>query len=150
MAQHPAADQASLKAAKITPDARGLLAFFRARSLVGEQLGRVERLLDELGDPRFKLREAASAELAEIGIPVLPALRRQTHGADPERNRRVEACIRDIEKQRADSGALAMPAARELARLKPPEATEVLLTFLPFNEDEWVEEEVLTSLTETP
>jgi HEAT repeats len=148
LAQHPAADQAALIAAKITPDARGLLAFFRSRSLIGEQIGRVDSLLDELGDPRFKVRESASAALVELGIPVLPAMRRQSHGADPERNRRVEACIRDIERQRADLGALAMPAARELARLKPKEATEVLLTFLPFNEDEWVEEEVLTSLTE--
>ena len=147
-AQNPAADRAALTAGKITPDARGLLAFFRTRSLVGDQISRVDALLEQLGDPRFKLREAASAELVETGMPVLPVLRRQIHGADPERNRRVEACIRVIEMQRADLGALAMPAARELARLKPREATEVLLTFLPFNEDEWVEEEVLTALTE--
>ena len=88
LAQNPTADRAALSAGKITPDARGLLAFFRSRSLIGEQIGRVDTLLDQLGDPRFKVRESASAELVEVGIPVLPALRRQIHGADPERGER--------------------------------------------------------------
>jgi HEAT repeat protein len=148
LAQNPSNDEAYLRAAKITPDAKGLLQFFRSRSLRGEQVSHVERLLDDLGSGQFKVRESATSELVESGTRVLPALRGRVHDADPERRRRVEACLRDIERSHTSNVGLAMPAARMLVRLKPPGAAEVLLTFLPFNEDEWVEEEVLTALTE--
>jgi HEAT repeat protein len=148
LAQHAANDEAYLAAAKISPDAKGLLEFFRSRSLRGEQLGQVEQYLEDLADARFKVREAASEKLIQLGIPVLPALRRFAHDADPERGRRAQACIAEIELHRVGSVGLAMPAARVLAKLKPPGAMEALLIFLPFNEDEWVEEEVLTALTD--
>jgi hypothetical protein len=41
-----------------------------------------------------------------------------------------------------------MPAARVLAKLHPAGGIEALLTYLPFNEDEWVEEEILTALAD--
>ncbi len=148
MAQNPSNDEAYLRAAKITPDAKGLLEYFQSRSLRGEQIGHVEKLLDDLGNSQFKVRESATNELVDSGTRVLPALRSRIHDPDPERRRRVEACIRDIERSGATNVGLAMPAARMLVRLKPPGAADALLTFLPFNEDEWVEEEVLTALTE--
>ena len=54
----------------------------------------------------------------------------------------------EIETHPSERPGLAMPAARVLAKLKPSGAIEALITFLPFNEDEWVEEEVLTALVD--
>jgi len=37
---------------------------------------RIERLIEQLDDNQFKVREAATAELLRIGVPAMPALRR--------------------------------------------------------------------------
>ena len=118
--QHSPNDQAYLVAAKITPDANGLIAFFRSRSLRGEQLGRLERLLDDLGDNHFKVRESASKALVEVGIPALPSLRRAIGDSDPERSRRAEAC-RSAKIERASSAGNVRWLARAGAN---PGATE--------------------------
>jgi HEAT repeat protein len=146
--QHSANDQAYLKAANVEPSAEGILAYFHSHSLRGEQLTQVNQLIRDLGNVRFKVREAASHTLKTIGMPTLPALRQASKDVDPERARRAASCILDIENHRTERVGLAMPAARVLARLRPPGAVEALLTYLPFNEDEWVEEEILTALTE--
>ncbi len=146
--QHSANDQAYLKSANVEPSAEGILAFFRSHSLRGEQIARVDQLLRDLGNVRFKVRESACQELKAIGIPTLPALRRTLRDLDPERSRRAGFCILEIENHRTERVGLAMPAARVLAKLRAPGAVEALLTYLPFNEDEWVEEEILTALTD--
>jgi HEAT repeat protein len=147
-AQVPPSDQAYLKSSKIEPTAAGILEYFRSHSLRGEQIARMELLVKELGDLSYKTREAARTGLLKLGVPALPTLRRSLRDPDPERARRAASCILDIENARTERVGLAMPAARVLAKLKPPGAIEALLIYLPFNEDEWVEEEILTALTD--
>jgi RNA polymerase sigma factor (sigma-70 family) len=76
----------------------------------------VGRLIDRLGSPRFKDREAATNALAQIGEPALPSLRRAAAAAkDLETLRRVEKLIRAIEGRwelrRFDGHADAVPGA---------------------------------------
>ena len=132
-AQHPAADRAALVAAKITPDGPGLIAFFSLSiSLIGEQISfRTERLLYNLGDPRFKAPESAvAAELIGLGLSALPVLRTHEHGPDPERSRRVEA-MHPRNRTAAFRRVGYMPAAREVGSIETTrlEATKALLTF---------------------
>lgn len=146
--EQESADEKLLLAAGVETDGRGLIAFFRSRSLLDEDLVRLESLLDGLGAPNYKARAAASARLVEVGSAALPALRIRVKHVDPEIARRAEACISEIEHQPRGAIAVIMAATRLVARRNPPGAIRALLTFLPFNEDEWVEEEILTGLTE--
>src|SRR5262249_23659073 len=124
-AQPLVSDQSYLIASKA-------LGYLHIRSLRGEQIARVQRLIQDLGDLRFRTREVASKELTVIGLPVLPSLRRVVHDPDPERARRAAICILEIETHPFERPGMAMPAARILAQLKPPGSIEALITFLPF------------------
>src|SRR5207244_1362765 len=55
----------------------------------------IERLVKQLGSPRFKEREAATKRLTEIGEPALEALRKPADSL--EARRRVEVIIAVIE-----------------------------------------------------
>jgi hypothetical protein len=58
---------------------------------------RIERLVAQLDDDRFKVREAATAELQRIGAPAAPALRRVfAKSQSPEARRRARAILRVV------------------------------------------------------
>jgi WD40 repeat protein len=55
---------------------------------------RLRHLIADLNDDRFKVRQAASADLARLGIEAAPALRRALEGKpSPEISRRVQALL---------------------------------------------------------
>lgn len=59
---------------------------------------RVRRLIRDLSDDKFRVREKAAAELARLGKPAAPALRRALQGKPSlEARRRIEALLRGIE-----------------------------------------------------
>ncbi len=68
--------------------------------------GEINRLIHQLGSPKFAEREAATRKLDEIGEAALDALERAADDANPERRRRAEVLVRRIE------GRWELPACR--------------------------------------
>ncbi|HZU38216.1 MAG TPA: hypothetical protein VFA18_19995 [Gemmataceae bacterium] len=66
----------------------------------------IERLVHQLGSPKFREREAATAALEEIGIPALPLLEAALKGPDREVRARAEALVGRIRKLAETAGVL--------------------------------------------
>jgi hypothetical protein len=143
-----AVDEQILKQSNIDTDGAGLLAFFRRLSLSDAERFRLEESIRQLGSPAFKVRAQATQTIIAMGASALPALRPVLQNPDPEVGRRAQACVDEIERGHASEAAQAGAAAHLLALRKPAGAVESLIAYLPFNEDEWVEEEVLAALRE--
>jgi len=137
-------DKKFLKAANITTDAAGLIAFFKKRTLSDDDRKNLEKLVLQLDSNQFSQRQEASQRLVEIGTPALPFLRNAVVGTSLEMTRRVEECIKQIE--RGPGPALPSAAARLLAQRAPAEAIAVLLDYVPFADDTSVEDEVAGAL----
>jgi hypothetical protein len=60
----------------------------------------VERLIQQLGDPDFRRRDAASHALRDLGPEALPALQKAANHPDPEVRRRLAEIIPDLETAR--------------------------------------------------
>jgi hypothetical protein len=140
-----AADEETLREAKVETSGRGLLEFFRSRSLDAGQQKQLETLLTQLGSDKFATREQASLRLVEFGPPARPYLQRALLETDAEVVRRAQFCLDEL--NRGPGPTLTVAAVRLLAVRNPPEAVPVLLTYLPFNDDDMVEEEILRTLT---
>jgi HEAT repeat protein len=139
-----AADEALLKEAGVVPDGPGLLEFFRKRSLTEADRQRLEQRVRQLGSRAYRERTKATSELMQMGPPSLPFLRAALKDPDLEIVRRAQKCIDYIE--RGPGPTLPAAAAHLLARRQPPGAVSSLLTYLPYIDDEWLEDEVLVSL----
>jgi WD40 repeat protein len=64
-----------------------------------EDQGRIDRLVRQLGNPRFEEREGASRALERIGEPALPALRQAVaESADAEVRRRARLLVRALDR----------------------------------------------------
>lgn len=141
-------DRKVLKTAHVAPDAAGLLAFFRQRTLGPDERKRLLALVQQLDSDTFATRQDAERKLTEIGTPVLPFLQAVLDKKDNSLDlvRRIEKCKKEIE--RGPGPALPMAAARLLVRRAPPEAVPVLLDYVPFADDGAVEDEVLSCLAQ--
>ena len=119
------------------------LDFFRERTIhvSSADLG---RLIEQLGDPSFEVREQASGRLTAIGGLALPALSRAAADADPEVGRRARECRQQIEEGPDADRVIA--AAHRLAERRPAGATAVLLDYLPARVDEAAIEALQTAL----
>ena len=137
-------DRRLVRDAKVTPDAPGLLAFFRKRTLSDDDRRTMARLVRQLGSRSFAQREAASRRLEAWGPPALAFLTPARLSRDIEVARRAERCIEEIGK--GPGPALPAAAARLLALHKSSEAVAVLLGYLPYADDESVREAVLEAL----
>jgi HEAT repeat protein len=144
-----AEDEQALRAAGVGADGPALLAFFKRQALSDADRARLPRLIEQLGDDEFDVRERASAGLLAVGPRAVPLLRQAARGPDREVSRRAEECLRKLEAD-GQTGGPAVPvlsaAARLLAARKPDGAAAVLLDYLPFAEDETVVAEVETAL----
>src|SRR5262249_51793622 len=140
----PAADEATLKDAGLKTDGPALLDFFRKRTLSEADKAKLAGLVRKLGDPSFKMREQASASLLTAGRSALPFLRSAVKDPDLELARRAQQCVQAIES-RADA-VLSLAAARLLAVRRPPGTVEVILKYLPFADDENLEDDLLATL----
>src|SRR5262249_33275307 len=133
-----------VREAKVNPDAAGLLAFFRKRTLKDPDRETMARLVRQLGSRSFAQRETASRQLESWGPPALAFLMPARLSLDIEVARRAQRCIDEITK--GPGPALPAAGARLLALLKPPEGVAVLLAYLPYADDESVREAVLEAL----
>ncbi|MBY0528398.1 MAG: HEAT repeat domain-containing protein [Gemmataceae bacterium] len=137
-------DKKYLKAANVSNDSNGLIAFFKKRTLSPEDRKNLEKLVEQLDSNQFGLRQEASQKLVEMGTPALPFLRAAKVGSSLELTRRVEDCIKQIE--RGPGPALPQAAARMLVQRRPAAALQVLLDYVPFADDSAVEEEVIAAI----
>lgn len=139
------ADEATLRSAGFTTDGPGLLDFFRKRTLSPEEQAKLADTIRKLGDNAFGVREKATRDLISAGRSAIPFLRPALTDPDLEISRRAERCLQTIE---GGAGmAQAMAASRLLAIHKPEGAVEVVLNFLPFADDDSVEDELRTTLS---
>jgi hypothetical protein len=139
-----AIDETTLKSAHVATDGPGLLEFFRKRTLSSVDLERIKKLIVDLGDDAFDVRQNASTQLVTIGPAAVPLLKQATKSTDIEVVRRAEDCLKHIET--GSSSAIVAAAARLLAVRKPPGTTEVLLAYLAVADDEMVADTIRTAL----
>jgi hypothetical protein len=138
------ADEQLLKAAKVGTDSAGLLEFFRKRTRKDSDADRIQKLIQQLGDESYEVREKASQELMEAGAASRAHLLKATDDKNPEIARRAGECLEHLEE--GPGSTLPIAAARLLKLRKPPDAVEVLLAYVPWADDEGVAEEVRTTL----
>jgi HEAT repeat protein len=127
-------------------DGPALLAAFRKRTLSPEQTKQVQALIAQLGNQVYAKRQAATVALVALGPAVRPLLRQAVQGAELEQRLRLELCLKRIARD-ADQNTLPLVAVRLLALRKPAGATEALLAYLPFTDDEGMRLEVVQGLT---
>src|SRR2546425_634355 len=139
-------DEQFLRLNKIGTDGPSLVEFLRKYSLSDEQLNRIRGLIRRLGSETFKVREEATTALIASGTPALPWLRRAAHHRDPEIARRADTCVEAIEREQGSQSAQVAAVVHVLAERKPAGSVAALLNFLPFNEDEWLQEEIFRAL----
>lgn len=137
-------DKKFVKSANVGSDAAGLIAFLKKRTLSDEDRKNLESMVKQLDSSEFAQRQEASRRLVEIGTPALPFLRTAAVGSSLEMTRRVEECIKQIE--RGPGPALPSAATRLLAQRAPAEAVQVLIDYVPFADDASVEDEVIAAL----
>jgi len=137
-------DEKTLLDNKIATDGRGLLAFLRSRTLSPEDSEKLKTLVRQFGSDSFKDREKATAALLRYGRLALPALREGARNADAEIASRSRRCIEEVLARPGPD--LAIAALHQIARRRPAGAAEVLLRYLPFADDAFVEEETLATL----
>ena len=143
-------DESLLKREGLGTQETALLDILRQRTLQEEDQKRLRQFIADLGAPTFAVRSRASKLLIKEGTPAIAFLRPALQGPDAEVARRANLCIEEI--RRGPGPALPSAAVRLLARPhqdkhSPAAAIRVLLGYVPFADDEVVEEEVATALT---
>jgi HEAT repeat protein len=127
-------------------DDAALVQFLRERASGCEDAGRVRELVSDLGHENFDRREQAHQRLVRLDWAAWRELSRRSADADLERRRRVEKCLRVIERNTPRDAPLHV--VRLLGARAPAGATEALLAYLPCAPDEEVEEAVYYALRE--
>jgi HEAT repeat protein len=126
-------------------DGPTLLAAFKKRTLTAEDTKLVMELIKNLGDPAFNVRERASADLIAMGPKINAYLKQASKDPDVERSQRAETCLKQIHLNE-DKHKLPTAAPRLLALRNPPGATEALLAYLPYGEEEAMQLELSKAL----
>jgi HEAT repeat protein len=136
------ADEQVLKAAGLTVEGPALLTFFRQRTQPNTEQTRMQSLIRQLAQGTSAQRVQAAGELVALGPAAVPLLRQAVKDPDdPDLVQRARSCLAAI-----DDPSLPAAAARLVGQSKPDGAAEVLLTYLPFADDEAVVDEVRTTL----
>jgi HEAT repeat protein len=130
--------------ARIATDGPGLLAFLKGRTPTADDQARLARAVKSLGDDNFDTREKATEDLLAAGRAAIPFLRAAQNDADLEVRRRVDRCLEAL--QTGEIAAQMSAAARLLAYHRPAGAADALFAYLPFAEDEQIEEAVFEAL----
>jgi HEAT repeat protein len=139
------ADEQTLQSVGLRADGPALLEFFRQRTCGEAKPEQLAELVRQLGDKAAPVREKATGELVSLGTLAIPWLRQAAKDPDElEVANRARKCLENIE---GSSGtAIPVAAARLLAIRAPAGATEALLAYLPFADDENVVDEVKGAL----
>ena len=129
----------------------GLLNELKKRTRPEVDLGKVQALVQKLGDNTFDARENAQKDLVGLGVPILPLLRQVYRDPpDLEARARIRACIETIEGENEKAKEEYLPRLLALARLvalrKPPGAAEAILAYLPSQDEDGLREELQNAL----
>ncbi len=133
-----------LDRARVGTDGLALLAYLRSQTPSPGDQARLTDAVRRLGDESFEIRERATQELLAAGRPALPFLRTALRDPDIEIVCRAQSCLDKINSPTLTPQLTA--AARLLADRRPKGADAVLLAYLPFAEDEEIEEAVFAAL----
>ncbi len=137
-------DEALLKEQQIPSNAKGLLEFLRRRTLDDAGAGHVEALIKQLGHDRYPIRERAARELTAIAVPAIPFLEKALKHPDQEIVDRAKRCLEQIRAQ--NGSVLAFAVLRVIERKKIRDAVAPIIAFLPFADDQYVEQEAFRVL----
>jgi hypothetical protein len=109
---------------------------------------RVARLIADLDDDAFAVREKAQAELRALGGEAEPALREALKGKpSPEQARRVERLLEDLKSHPVSGETLrGLWVVEYLERQATPEARELLTPLAKGAAGAWVTEEAKAAL----
>jgi HEAT repeat protein len=140
----PSDDEKFLAQAKVPTDGPGLLEFLRNRTATDEKRREIEKLVEQLADDNFDVREKATDKLRAFGGLAVPALRRALKSSDVEVAARAANCLKEIND--VGSNDIVLAACHVLSLKKPPQATETLLAFLPEVEGRAVQDELAETL----
>lgn len=143
-------DDDVIKQQQLRPEQPALLDFLQQRTLSDDDQNRLRRLIRDLGHAKFRVRDEASRLLIKESTPALAFLKEAENSRDAEVARRVRLCIDEIRK--GPGPALPIAVVHHLVRPAQKEqpaapAIRVLLGYVPFADDETVEEEVINALT---
>lgn len=140
-----ASDEQILKNAHLDLSGPGLLAFFRKRATPAISKDQLAALANQLRDKSPAVHDKACAELIAWGPRAVPTLRRvANHIDDEDTSIRARKCLESIEGR--GGSELVQSALRLLAVRNPAGSVEVLLTYLPWADDEAVVQELETAL----
>jgi HEAT repeat protein len=140
-------DEQLLRSAGLSPDGPALVEFFKARTRLTADRAKIAAAIAQLGSKKAEEREKAMGELVAYGPLAVAQLRQASRDPDePVAAAAARRCLAFIEP--AGPGATSLPstAARVMAQKRIPGATEALLDFLPFADDEGVMDEVKAAL----
>lgn len=128
-----AADEKRLKGAGVATDATGLVGFLKKQKPDSVDAERIKKLIQQLGDDDFDVREKATEEVVKLGATAVPFLKQATKDSDAERSRRAEECLKRIGTTTGGEpkGDLIVAAVRLVGYRKPEGATDVLLGMVP-------------------
>jgi HEAT repeat protein len=115
------------------------------RTLTEAMHAKAQALIEKLGDTEFEVRQKAEEDLRKLGSLIQPLLRQAEKHTDPEIRKRAKKCLQAIENDKATP--LSPVTARLIAIRKPKGAAEALLAFLPFADDESLQEELQSALS---
>lgn len=131
-------DVAFLRAAHVPTDGPGLVTFFQRRSQPAPSQAHFQRLILSLGKTKDAEWQSAAAELIGYGPAAIPYLRAAAKDLDQgPRAARAQQCLTAIGQP-----SIPATAARLLAARNPGEGAAALLAFLPYADNELVEEAV--------
>ncbi len=124
---------ATLRRYEVEPTAAGVLSVLRQWQPNAENHARTARLVRELGDDNWAIREAATRHLAGMGTLADSALREAAESSDAEVVFRARKLLAERRQGRAEE---LLSASLEWLRESPtPEATPLLLELLPMLPD---------------
>jgi len=144
-------DEKLLRDNKIEPVESALLKYFADRTLSEERQQHFRNLIKAMGTNTYVVRERATKQLIKEGPSVLAFLKEAEFDANVELSRRARNCLDEI--RGSSNNAIPIAAAHLLARpaskldQSPSEAIRALLGYIPFADDDTVEEEILTCMT---
>jgi hypothetical protein len=145
LAQEPRPnDEPELKAAGVPSDGKGLLGYFRRRTLPDVDRAEVAKVIARLADDSFEFRQGASRALVAWGPAVLGMLRQATRSSDPQTAAAARECLLLLRQQLHP--ALTATALRVLVRQRPAETVAVLLAYAPNADDDTVAADVRAAL----
>lgn len=138
-------DEQLLQKLGIATDGPGLLNYFKERTYPETSPELMQKLIGELSDVRFAVREDAYNKIMKLGSGAMFSLKASRSVDDVEAMRRVNDLLEILEEKANPTVQSAV--ARMVAKFKPKDAASVLLNYVPFAADDSVQEEIANTLT---